>query len=850
MYVYEGNAEDTLSTGLVGRIDHISCEFEEVENGLSQITTVFPMDDDGRWKSLVEGRLLKIPVPVRTTPEINMDNPDAPSRVTSVEKWYVKTAASKANRALYKKATGSKKGRKLLPLGSAVTVVKLGEKRHRCKTVRGTGWVNIDGIEYSVTETIADENRGIESASEPVKVVDQLFRIRSVEIQMKTVTVKAVHVFYDLKDNIASYSAATCSAGAALLGVADGCEVAHDFDFYTDSADTRSAIKFERVSPVEALLNPETGIAARWGLKLIRDDYDVYLLRSIDTDRGMVIEYAENMVDMTVARDSSELITRIMPMGKNKKGKPLFLPEKFIDSPKIGEFPTIRAALIDYSDTCTMENGLTQNQVYAEMRRLAALEYSENHVDESKTTVTVKYISLGDTEEFAQYKGLDRIYLYDTVTVKHPKAGINLSAEVTRIKWQVGNDGDGRVIEMDVSNVRAGSASRKIPSWQVPVIDGSKIDIETLPGAALIPKTITDEELGDGSVTTPAIAEGAVTETAIGSGAVNPTHLKDETVNHLNAESITALTAKFNEIVADSVTTDALYAAIAEIVTLRAKQITADTIDTDTLYAALAEISNLWAKTANISYANIVDAYVDRLFADAEIAGKVRAKNLIVDQAQIVDLIVNAFRIVTDDGKVYKVTVDENGALKSEFLYDQDEWFEDGKAPAGYNPVADSFTADEITTGTLYVTGEASFMQVFAKYLNVNEAFINNLTTNLIQSDIGGKLRLESGESIESVVSGIYTDMDEKLGYRMEIVSTSDILSEAIKTTTLTARVWHGKEDVTASLSASRFAWKRISADDTGDRAWNSAHIGMTSITLGVQDVAYSATYSCELTDE
>jgi len=91
--------------------------------------------------------------------------------------------------------------------------------------------------------------------------------------------------------------------------------------------------------------------------------------------------------------------------------------------------------------------------------------------------------------------------------------------------------------------------------------------------------------------------------------------------------------------------------------------------------------------------------------------------------------------------------------------------------------------------------------------------------------------------------------MDTLIGYRIEISSTTDILSNAVKSTTLTARVWHGSEDVTDKIPASRFRWLRVSADATADALWNAAHAGVKTIRLTVLDVQYSATYQCELSD-
>lgn len=98
--------------------------------------------------------------------------------------------------------------------------------------------------------------------------------------------------------------------------------------------------------------------------------------------------------------------------------------------------------------------------------------------------------------------------------------------------------------------------------------------------------------------------------------------------------------------------------------------------------------------------------------------------------------------------------------------------------------------------------------------------------------------------------SDIYQDaIDERLGYRMEIISTSDILSSEITVTTLSAKVWRGKEDITDQLNSDLFRWRRITSDPMSDRLWDESHIGMKSITLSTLDVLYSATYTCELYD-
>ena len=189
----------------------------------------------------------------------------------------------------------------------------------------------------------------------------------------------------------------------------------------------------------------------------------------------------------------------------------------------------------------------------------------------------------------------------------------------------------------------------------------------------------------------------------------------------------------------------------------------------------------------------------------------------------------------------------------------------------------DGFSADEIVTG----------------YMSAERLVAGSITTNQISPSVGEELDISSNKSIQLVVSNLRTDLtnyieesvakieidedkivaavektdrfvtkedaenfstkdevEELVGYRMEIISTSDVLSSEITETTLMARVWHGSMDVTDTLDASRFNWKRYSSDSMGDEIWNTNHRGMKQITLTTLDVLYSATYDCELTSE
>lgn len=133
--------------------------------------------------------------------------------------------------------------------------------------------------------------------------------------------------------------------------------------------------------------------------------------------------------------------------------------------------------------------------------------------------------------------------------------------------------------------------------------------------------------------------------------------------------------------------------------------------------------------------------------------------------------------------------------------------------------------------------------EIVAGFLSADRIEAGSITVNKLGSDVATNLDLHSNRSINAIVEDIEAD----IGYRVEIVSTSDILSEDIPSITLTAVVWHGSEDVTSDFGTDKFTWKRKTSDAAADATWNQDSHHGTTLALTCADVDYSATYSCEL---
>lgn len=163
----------------------------------------------------------------------------------------------------------------------------------------------------------------------------------------------------------------------------------------------------------------------------------------------------------------------------------------------------------------------------------------------------------------------------------------------------------------------------------------------------------------------------------------------------------------------------------------------------------------------------------------------------------------------------------------------------------------EGFTADAITTGYLsaerieaHSIGNAHLSQEVTDKLGEVDTLREELQEALIEID-------PDQIALSVVKSVTFSEaIDDRLGYRLEIVSTSDILSVSVRQTTLSAKVYRGSDEITDTLDASRFAWTRVSSDTASDTQWNASHAGVKEITLTTADVYYSATYTCELSDE
>ncbi len=105
-----------------------------------------------------------------------------------------------------------------------------------------------------------------------------------------------------------------------------------------------------------------------------------------------------------------------------------------------------------------------------------------------------------------------------------------------------------------------------------------------------------------------------------------------------------------------------------------------------------------------------------------------------------------------------------------------------------------------------------------------------------------GQLALSGGSTVEDAIK-------DALSYTINIYTSSGNSFINGVDTTLVAQVMCGKDDVTSTLAAGYFSWRRVSRNTDGDAVWNQLHEGVgSSIHIGDDDVVRSAMFECVVT--
>ena len=259
----------------------------------------------------------------------------------------------------------------------------------------------------------------------PTPKTDQLFRVYNSDIDMLGNPVfYARHIFYDLLDYFLEDTRPTGNGALAISKILENTPFTG-----TSDIETVDTAYYQMMNPVKAILGADNAFVSVWGGEVERDNFFVRIKKRIGADRSVSIRYRKNLTGLRLVTDLSNVATKIMPTGLREDGQTLLkLPEKYVESPLIGNYVNAKTTRIHYSDIKISEE-MSESQALEALRNTAKQEF-ENGIDKPQVTATVEFVPLQDTEEYKDFSVLEKVYIGDTVQIFHEDLKIELSTKV------------------------------------------------------------------------------------------------------------------------------------------------------------------------------------------------------------------------------------------------------------------------------------------------------------------------------------------------------------------------------------------------------------------------------------
>ena len=462
----------------------------QIAGGSYELTLEHPIDAGGKWAHLQNGAILKVPVPeetiedaregmaadiYRTVAEAELrEEPSEPQQINYSE-WNPATSytvGSKVtcsgwnhrnwqctfydasspqtyvppynNNTWWKQIADYTSGSPVivkLPAGETLYLVEAGEGWYQVITPYGVqGYIKADKVEFV---------KHVEPGEITSHVItEQLFRITEVDIdnEANKVTAKARHVSYDLNGILCEdMEISQASAAMAISRIAQGLMMEYPGAIATNLTDTAGTYtqSIKGRNGGFCLLDPDRGVLPAFGAMLKRDNWDIFVMKKKHTDRGYRIRYGKNAKGINWQRKVQDLVTRVVPVAKNEDGSNLYLPEKWVDSTHISEYPTVIMEWLRVDGQVGKDDGTgtdtvwTLENLYTEMRTKAGERFTVDKVDVPAEEVTVNFEQLGDTAEYPWMRERETILLYDKIQAIDERIGLRMDLYVTEIEYDV-----------------------------------------------------------------------------------------------------------------------------------------------------------------------------------------------------------------------------------------------------------------------------------------------------------------------------------------------------------------------------------------------------------------------------
>ena len=245
-----------------------------------------------------------------------------------------------------------------------------------------------------------------------IKANEQLFRIYKVErsqAEVLGVRVWARHIFYDLAFYfVESVKILNADLQEALeMTIPPEAQSIYEFEAFES---TIAPFAVKEIGGIDAIFR----LLEIYGGELYRDNFKVNIQKTIGKENGMSVRYGKNIKGLTLTMDSTNMATKIYPVGKDG----LLLPERYVFVDNDLPFDVVKK--VEFNTAGDADN-----------LRIAANDYAKECA-KPKLNVAINLLELSKTDAYKGFEQLTRVDLGDFVSVLHEKLGITVTLRVIR----------------------------------------------------------------------------------------------------------------------------------------------------------------------------------------------------------------------------------------------------------------------------------------------------------------------------------------------------------------------------------------------------------------------------------
>lgn len=283
----------------------------------------------------------------------------------------------------------------------------------------------------------------------------QAFRIYKITKPIAgRVGIFAQHISYDLSKNVVMPFSVEASANACaqtLAGLKTNAVEPCPFNLSTDVTRIASYNQAAPMSFRSRLGGSEGSVIDQFHGEYEFDNYNIVLHSHRGHDNGVSLRYGKNIVDLNQEENITNTITGVVPFWSDmNKTEVVMLPEKVVYSQYADRYSQKLTVPLDLSET--WDEAPTE-----ETLRAAAQAYvSDHNLGVPTVSITVSFVNLRDTAEYADIASLETVNLCDDVHVQFEPLGIDTTAEVVKCVWDVLKE---RYAEISVGSLKSSLTS-------------------------------------------------------------------------------------------------------------------------------------------------------------------------------------------------------------------------------------------------------------------------------------------------------------------------------------------------------------------------------------------------------